>query len=112
MNVKALDDIVYIYLKQQKVDLKHSRSHPIRDNLDISSSEYIDFLSTFNFFNQYIRTFLNNVVFKQGIQFPYNPDQLYTTVGFKEGSMHVFLDINKDAHRILEESFWYDKKKN
>jgi hypothetical protein len=67
MNVKALDDIVYIYLKQQKVDLKNARSHPIRDNLDISSSEYIDFLSTFNFFNQYIRTFLNNVVFKQGI---------------------------------------------
>ena len=58
-----------------------------------------------------MKSYANNVIFKQGIKLPYNPDEFYTSVGFRDGSMHIFLDINKDAHRILEESFWYDVKK-
>ena len=37
---------------------------------------------------------------------PYNPKQLYTTVDFKEKSMHILLEAGEDAEEFLEDNFW------
>jgi hypothetical protein len=43
---------------------------------------------------------------KNGVRMPYNPKQLYTTVDFKEKSMHILLEAGEDAEEFLEDNFW------
>lgn len=95
MDVRADDDIVYITLKENKLDVD-SQGHataPKFTQLDITEAEYREFVSSFGFYMNYLKKYLNNVYFKNGLKFPYNPDEIYTTVDFKPQSMHIFLDL-------------------
>ena len=57
----------------------------MRNKLNVTVNEYKEFISTFGFFMSYMRTYLNNVYFKHGIIFPYNPDEIYTHIVFNKG---------------------------
>ena len=88
LSVKADDDIVYINILKNKLDVNSKYLQitlPMRNKLNITTNEYKEFISTFGFFMSYMRTYLNNVYFKHGIKFPYNPDEIYTAVIFNKG---------------------------
>lgn len=95
-NMRADDDIAYITILENKLNIDSRFGHevaPKRTSLDITESEYREFISSFGFYLNYLRKYLNNVYFKNGLWLPYNPEEIYTTVFFKEQSMHIFLDL-------------------
>jgi hypothetical protein len=85
--VRADDDIVYITLLKNKlfIDNQYGQStEPMRNGMKMTANEYREFISSFGFFQNYLKKWFNNVYFKNGIGFPYNPRQLYTTLEFQE----------------------------
>jgi len=54
----------------------------------------------------YLKKYLNEVVFREGIIFPYNMEELYTAVDFNEGQMHILFDVYADAYEFFEDEFW------
>ena len=50
-------------------------------------------------------------MFKNGIKFPYNPNEIYTSVSFQNKQMHIFLDVNENADRFLDNEFLDDDTK-
>jgi hypothetical protein len=88
LSVKADDDIVYINILKNKLDISNKfmqKTLPMRNKLNITTSEYKEFVSSFGFFASYMRTYMNNVYFKNGIRFPYNPDEVYSSIIFNKG---------------------------
>ena len=83
----------------------------MRNKLNITTNEYKEFISTFGFFMSYMRTYLNNVYFKNGIKFPYNPEEIYTSIVFNKGQMHVLLDLLEDADKFFKAELWNENQK-
>jgi len=54
----------------------------MRNSMNVSVPEYREFISQFGFFMNYMKNYLNDDYFKNGIRFPYNPKEIYTTLGF------------------------------
>lgn len=105
-NVRAADDIVYIALQTNKLDIDADKGHqtkPMMDKMNITTAEYREFVSSFGFYANFLKKYLNNVYFKNGIRFPYNPKEIYTTLKFKEQSAHIFLTLNEDADKFFED---------
>ena len=61
-------------------DKLESGSLHLRNNLNINQLEYRELVRSFSFFVNFIKSYLNENYFKNGIKFPYNPDEIYTTV--------------------------------
>lgn len=83
--VKSEDDRVFVTLLKNKlfIDNQFGQStEPKRNGLKLTSNEYREFISSFGFFQNYLKKWFNNVYFKNGLDFPYNPDELYTTLEF------------------------------
>lgn len=76
MKMTAEDDIVYITLLKNKlyIDNEYGQSsEPKRNGMQLSANEYREFISSFGFFMNYMKKWANNVYFKNGMSFPYNP---------------------------------------
>ena len=84
---------------------------PMRNNLKITPNEYRDFISTLGFFLDWMRTFMNEVYFKYGLIFPFNPDEMITTLAFTENQMHILLDIEDNADKFFEDEYLDDNLK-
>jgi hypothetical protein len=46
---------------------------------------------------------MNDVVLREGVQFPFNMEELYTTLDFQTGAMHLMLEVEKGYERFLDE---------
>lgn len=100
MDMTTENDIMYIKLLNHKLDIDSKfgqRSQPIMNNMELTENEYREFLSTFGFTMNYIKKWLNDVYFRDGIFFPYNVSEFDTRVSFKEKSMHIMLEIEDNA---------------
>lgn len=78
MNVESENDILYITLLNHKLDIDSKfgqRSKPIRNGMELTENEYREFLSTYGFTLNYIKKWLNDVYFRDGIFFPYNMNE-------------------------------------
>lgn len=112
--VKAENDEVFITLLKNKlfIDNQYGQStEPMRNGMQLSSNEYREFISSFGFFQNYMKKWLNNVYFKNGLTFPYNPDELYTTFEFQEKQMHVMIEVEGDLGEFIEDELWDDEAK-
>jgi len=74
--------------------------------MDVTENEYREFLSTYGFTMNYIKKWMNDVYFRDGIPFPYNINEFKTSVSFKEKSMHVMLEVEEDADVYFEDNYW------
>lgn len=113
-NVAAADDVVYVALNTLELDAEGSRGtkkRPIRDQLDMTEIEYTEFVDNMGLYMNYLRKYLNAVYFKNGLQFPYNPKEIYTTVKFAEQSAHIFLDVADEADKFFEDQYWDEDAK-
>lgn len=84
----------------------------MKDTLKTTENEYREFLSTFGYSLNQMKNYFNQVILPKGLHFPYSVDEIETDVKFKEGSMHVFLQIEQNAEKVLEEEFWDDAAKD
>ena len=53
-----------------------------------------------------MKKWLNDVILLDGIKFPYALDEIKTEVKFQQGSMHAFMEIEKNFANYLEDEFW------
>lgn len=42
---------------------------------------------------------------------PFNPKEIYTTLAFKEESMHIMLEVEEEADKFFEDELWDDEAK-
>ena len=108
LDVEAENDVVFVRVLNNKIDSRNNerKNLPVRNKMDMTTNEYREFLSTFGFTMNYMKKWLNEVIFRDGIKFPYKPDQLLTTLAFLEGSMHVMLRVDPNAAVFFEKEFW------
>lgn len=109
MDMTSEDDILFIKILNLKLDIDSrfgQRSAPIRDGMDLTENEYREFLSTYGFAMNFIKKWMNDVYLREGIFFPYGVDEFYTTVFFKEKSMHVMLEVEDNAEQFFEDNYW------
>ncbi len=100
LKLETDNDVVYITIVKNKLNYDPrygQKTQPMRNNLKITSNEYKDFISTLGFFLDWMRTFINEVYFKYGLIFPFNPDEIITSLSFSENQMHILLDIEDNA---------------
>jgi hypothetical protein len=109
MKVRSEDDMVYPTILKNKlfIDNQFGQStEPMRNGMKLTSNEYREFISSFGFFQNYIKKWLNNVYFKKGLNFPYNSKELYTSLIFEEKQLHVMIEVEEDMGEFLEDELW------
>lgn len=107
--VRSENDVVYVTLLKNKlfIDNQYGQStEPMRNSMDMTSNEYREFISSFGFFQNYLKKWFNNVYFKNGINFPYNPQELYTSLEFQEKQLHVMIEVEGEMSEFLEDELW------
>ena len=97
MNMKMDDDVVYLDVLKHMIvtDSKYGgiKNAPINNGMNLTPVEYREFISSVSFLQNYLKKWMNAVYLKNGLVMPYNPKQLYTSVAFKEQSMHILLEV-------------------
>lgn len=109
LNVEADDDILHINMLSLKLDTSgkfQQKSSPVRNSMDLTTNEYREFLSTFGFTMTFLKKYMNDLVFRGGINFPFGMDEIYTTLEFNEGQMHVIIDVQEESYKFFEEELW------
>jgi len=112
LDVEVLKDIAFPHFVTLKLDLdkKFSKAKPKRTSLTLTERDYRKFLSTFGLSLMEVKTLLNDVVMINGVAFPYNVEEIYTTVDFLDKSMHVFMEVEDSAAEFFEKEWWDDKE--
>lgn len=113
--VRSEDDNVYVTLLKNKlfIDNQFGQStEPKRNGMQLTSNEYREFISSFGFYMNYMKKWMNNVYFKNGLTFPYNPQELYTTLEFQEKQLHVMIEVEGEMDKFLEDELWDDEAKS
>lgn len=109
-NLKTDNDLLFINILNHKLDISPNsgtKKLPIRNAMNMSTFEYREFLSAFQYTNKWMTDFMSAHI-KEGIKFPYKPDEIITNFLFREGTMHITLDVENDFALLLEEDFWVD----
>ncbi len=97
MNMKMEDDIVYFDVLKHMIvtDSKYGgiKNAPTMNGMNLTTVEYREFVSSVSFLQNFLKKWMNAVYLKNGLVMPYNPKELYTSVAFKEQSMHILLEV-------------------
>lgn len=111
-NIHNRDQILHIDLMEHRLNLNGetaNREAPKRNNMDLTTNEYREFLEDISFTVSEAKTWLNDVVLRGNkVRFPYAVEEFKTTLKFEAQKMHLMLDIEDKAYRFLEEEFWND----
>ena len=105
------NDIMFINLLSHKLDLSSkygTKSSAIEDKMGLSENEYREFLSTFSLSLNWMKNWLNENYFKQGVYFPWNISEFKTKINYGDGTMHLMLEVEENAEEYFEENYWED----
>lgn len=108
LDMTMADDVAFMHILNLKHDTESKygvKKMPVRNSMDMGEADYREFLSSYGFFLQDFKKWLNNDYLSWGIRFPYNPKEFYTTVSFKEQSMHIMLEVEEDAFQYFEDDW-------
>ena len=50
--------------------------------------------------------YLNQVIFKDGVNFPYTPDEFLTDLKFSDKTAHMMFEVEDNMTALLEERLW------
>lgn len=109
MDMQAEDDVMQVKVLNHKLDVDTkfgSRDKPIRNGMDLTTTEYKEFLSTFSYSMNYFKNWLNTKHLPDGIRFPWTLDEFNSNLRFQEKSMHIMLEVEDNAALYLEDKFW------
>ena len=79
---------------------------PVEDSLKMTRNDYRNFISSLGSSARYWKNWMNNYVFKDGVRFPYHPDEFLTDLRFQEKSAHMFFEIKDGMTDLLKKDFW------
>ena len=112
--LEVTDDIGYLNILNHKLDLNNKFAQtvaPVKNTMKVTENEYREFLQSLGFTLNELKKWFNDVILLDGVKFPYSIDEIKTEVKFQEGSMHVFLEIEKNYGTYMEEEFWDEEYK-
>ena len=111
--VRTDDQIMHIELIEHKLNLDNAganREAPKRNNMDMTSNDYREFLEDFSFTVSEFKKWLNMVIFRGNrVKFPYKMEEFKTSVRFEDQKMHVMIGVEDKAYRFLEQTYWTDE---
>ena len=106
-DIIADNDVVYFKILDLKLGpLPTNKRKAEKDLMELSENEYVAFRDALHFSLGDLRKLLNAEYFKQGIQLPYNIQEINTSVLFKERAMYVLMEIERGIDRFFEDEFW------
>jgi len=110
-SVRSEDDILYMKILSHKLDnnSKYSQTAaPVKDNMKVRENDYREFLTQLGFYMNKQKEWLNEHVLNNGngIHLPMGSNEIKVNLAFREKSMHIFLEIMKDAGEWLETEWW------
>lgn len=106
INMEADDDILMMNILNLKLDITHKnglKSMPSKNSMNMTKEDYKEFISTFGFWLNALKKWLNEEMLREGVFFPYGVDEFYTRLNFKEKQMHIMLEVEKEAEAFFEE---------
>lgn len=112
--IRSENDMLFVTLLKNKlfIDNQYGQStEPLRNGMELTANEYREFISSFGFFQNYLKKWFNNVYFKNGLSFPYNPRELYTSLDFQEKQLHVMIEVEGEMGEFMEDEFWDESAK-
>jgi len=115
MNAQVDRDKVYLYMFENELDVDPQYgqySGAREDMLETTEAEYREFISDFGFYLNYLRKYLNNVHFQDGLSLPWTAEEIKFDLQFEKQQMHVFIDLTDDADEWFEQEFWDDDFEN
>lgn len=102
---------MHVRLLQQKLaNTKEHFTQPHDSTMKISPEEYREFLSNVGFTMNTMKSWLNKEIFKGGIPFPYNINEIDTLIKFNTGSMNIFEQVEENAQQFFEDEFVEEPK--
>uniref|UniRef100_A0A7S3CRX8 Uncharacterized protein n=1 Tax=Strombidium rassoulzadegani TaxID=1082188 RepID=A0A7S3CRX8_9SPIT len=108
LNLETSNDILFPYIEELKLDINQKygqRSQPIRNDMKLSENEYKEFISTLGFTLNYVKKWLNDVHFRDGVKFPYGMNEFDSTVSFLPKQMHIMIEVEEQAEEFFEDEF-------
>jgi hypothetical protein len=84
-DIEARNDIGFIKMLNNKINGHSNRKKlPMRNSMDIKPSEYREFMSTFGFTMNFMKKWMNEVVLRRGLRFPFKMEELETELKFMD----------------------------
>ena len=83
-----------------------AKTQPTNGTLEFSESQYRSFRASLGYSLNSMRKYINELIFKGGIEAPYYPYELYTTAAFYPGQAVIFLELEDRAAEWFEDNFW------
>jgi hypothetical protein len=83
LNVELADDVFYAHIEKLALNIHEKygqKSHPKENNIGMTENEYKTFLNEFSLTLNYIKKYYNDVIFRGGVDFPYDVEEFYTTL--------------------------------
>jgi len=112
--LEVTEDVGYLNVLNHKLDLNNKFAQtvaPVKNTMQVTENEYREFLQSLGFTLNEMKKWMNDVILLDGVKFPYAIDELKTEVKFQEGSMHVFIEVEKNVANYFEQEFWDDDYK-
>jgi hypothetical protein len=106
LEVEMEDDIVFAEIHEMQLSIhdRYSRDYPMRSSFNITENEYRRFTQDFSLMLVSQKKYLNEVVLRNGIKFPYEVEQFYTTVQFRDGAMY-FINVVEEEYATYKEQY-------
>lgn len=78
------------------------RSTPKYSSFEITENEYRRYLGQFSLALNQVKTYMNEVVFRDGLTFPYDVPEFYTTVEFRPGALYFIMLVEDEYKTYFE----------
>ena len=109
LDMRAESDIIHANIIENKLVLDRrggNRDRPKRNSMDMTANEYREFLEDMSFTCTEIKKWLNDVVLRgDNAHLPYTLSEFNTWFKFENQKVHVMIDIEDEAYRLLEDEF-------
>lgn len=105
-DIEMEDDIVFVQIHSLQLSIHErygTRDYPMHSSFPITPNEYKSFISDFSLMLVSQKEYLNDVVLRGGLPFPYDTEEFYTTVQFREGAMYLINVVEEEYATYKEE---------
>ena len=85
VDMTTLNDVATIKVLENKLNRDNAFTGaklPVRNNMKMTPKEYREFIKSFGFSSKYFRDWINESIFKDGVQLPWKANELLTKLVF------------------------------
>ena len=103
-DVTTFNDVATIKVLENKLNRDNAFTGaklPVRNNMKMTPKEYREFISSFGFSAKYFREWIEESVFKDGVQLPWKANEFLTKLVIADKSAHVFFEIETEMLQMM-----------